>query len=179
MKTFLKWLQEDKTMGNYVCIDATDQSNMFKTLGLKQPTTGVAPPNKDYHCTLMYSKDSNVLPHKILSDLENIFPNAIIADVIGFDCFDSLPEAGVRDEAKSCIVMKLNSPVLVNIHNWLKTQRMSHSYDEFRPHVTLRYNMSVEEAHKYKSKLDVALQKSPRSVILSGYKSDKIDTNYV
>jgi 2'-5' RNA ligase len=177
MKTFKDYLIETTGKGNYVCIDSEDLGAFFARIGMQEPVSGKAPPNGDYHCTLMYSTDSSVNPDKAMANITSMFPREIKAEVVHFECFDSLPEEGVRDEAKSCIVMELQNPLLNRMHEYLKSMGMQHSFPEYRPHVTLRYNMSVEEAHYYKDKLNSA--NISLSINLANFKSETINKDYV
>jgi len=176
MKTFKDYLIESAG-GNYVCIDAPDLSDFWYRFGLQEPISGEAPPNKDYHCTLIFSKGTDINPKRVKSYIDTYFPKTVSAEVHGFECFDSIPKDGERDIAKSCIVMELDSTVLREMHKELKDLGLSHSYPEFRAHVTIRYNMSVEEAHFYKDKLN-SMHISMK-IPLSNFKSESINTNYV
>lgn len=178
MKTFKEYLVESNT-GNYVCIDCEDLSNFWRNVGLSEPTTGNSPPEGDYHCTLIYSKDVSKDPKKVLKALKSWenFQNEEKCVVKSYDCFDSTPKDGTRDAAKSCLVMKLDSAYLNACNEFLKSIGLTHSYAEYSPHVTLRYNMSVQEAHHLKEKLNMRGDKV--SLSLAGYKSQPINTNYV
>jgi 2'-5' RNA ligase len=177
MKTFKQYLLES-CEGNYVCIDSPSLDILFHEFGLQEPTTGQAPPDGDYHCTLMYSKESSVDCAKILASLKANFRNDYTAQIESYACFDSTPKEGEeRDAAKSCIVAKLKSQDLHNIFKHLQAMGMTHSYPEFSPHVTLRYNMEVDEAHHYRDLLN-AKSKS-MTVKLANYKSQPINKDYV
>jgi len=177
--TFKQWLIEHVNAGNYIGIKADDCSKFLLNIGLNNPITGTEPPNNDYHVTLMYSKDTDVYPNTIEVGLKRLFPNSIIANIIGADCFDSLPKNGERDEAKSCLVLKLEAPELNKIHNHLKILGLQHSYPEFHAHITLYYNMSVEEAHFLAWKINDILSKLPQRVILSNIYSETVNKDYV
>lgn len=176
-KTFKEFLMENAN-GNYVCIDVEDDlSSYFNSVGLQEPITGTAPPQRDYHCTLIYSKTTYTDPNKIMKAISEKFDPICHARIEGFDCFDSLPENGVRDSAKSCIVMKLDCPVLHEIYRFLQSLGLQHSYPQYSPHVTLRYNMSVEEAHYYKDLLNTVFLE--QVLTLKNFKSQTINKNYV
>lgn len=173
---FKQWLDESEMTGNYVCIHAiNDYDGFFDEVGIPDPKTGSSPPKGDYHCTLMYSENSNVDPTRIMNALAVDFNKDLSADIIGFDCFDA------EDASKSCIVIKLKHDLLDHIHDWLKSFGLQHSYPEFSPHITLKYNMDVEEAHYYKDLLNTSLETGNVPipfVDLGGYKSAKINKNY-
>ena len=174
MITFKQYLNEmADPQGNYVAIQAESQKNFFNKM--EKPQTGTPPPDNDYHCTLMYSKTTFMDPALVLKELTK-FDGELVAAVTGVDCFDSPPKEGSRDPAKSCIVLKLDCPQLVHAHNHLKAIGLQHSYPEFSPHVTLLYNVAVDEAHYFKDKLN---KMRLGYIILSNFTSATINTNYV
>lgn len=173
MISFKTYLTE-ACSGNYVCIEAQDLSSFFEDNGLSTPTTGTPPP--DYHCTLIYSTTSHVEPERVMSALRSSgFDRPYVGKISGFECFDSVPKDGSRDASKSCIVAKLDCMALYQINDMLKGMGMRHSYAEFSPHITLRYDMSVEEAHKYRE----LLAGKTGDVMLNKFRSETINTNYV
>jgi hypothetical protein len=176
-KTFKQFLTENSDTGNYVSVESEDLSMVFHNYGFDDPITGQTPPEGDYHCTLMYSESTRMNPESILPALVRSFPIGILARVQCFECFDSLPEEGKRDESKSCIVMKLKSHELTIVHSYLQNIGLRHSYPSFQPHVTLRYNMSVEEAHYYRDKFNAGMKS--QTIKLSNFKSARINKNYV
>ena len=172
-------LEKAEPAGNYVCIKAEDQERIFERMHIAPPKTGVAPPNGDYHCTLIYSKETDVNPKRILESIHStgLNYNNINAEVDCFECFDSLPEEGSRDAAKSCLVMKLKSNELLKLNDHLRQLGLNHSYAEYSPHITLYYNMSVDEAHYFKDMMNVHPEKFVLN--LSGIKSETINKDYV
>ena len=173
MHSFKSYLLEGCS-GNYVCIESENLSSFFDLVGVPAPTTGDLPP--DYHCTLMYSKRSNIEPQRVLSVLKSSgFDKPYEVEIDAYDSFDSLPKGGLRDEAKACLVAKINCEGLHQLHDFLKGMGMIHSYSEFSPHITLRYNMDVEEANKYKELLAGKTLK----VLLMKFRSEPINEGYV
>lgn len=171
MINFKQFLVESTPTGNYVCINAENQSDIWKNNGLTPPESGVAPPDGDYHCTLIYSENSSVNYLRIKDDIQTAFPNSMVGIVTEYACFDS------QEKDKSCIVAKIENPLLQKIHDYLRSFGLQHSYDQFEPHVTIRYNMTIPEAHKYRDLLNSPV--SPRAILLKNYKSAPIDKNYV
>lgn len=177
MKTFKEFLVENAN-GNYVCIDVQHSlKSFFAHVGLQEPVTGQSPPDGDYHCTLIYSPTTYSDPDKVMQNLKRNFADNYVAKIHSFECFDSTPKDGERDSEKSCIVMKLHCPELMFIHRFLQSLGLQHTYNEFQPHVTLKYNMSVEEAHFYKDKLNAL--NLDMLIDLQGFKSQAINKNYV
>lgn len=173
MQSFKTYLKEGCS-GNYVCLESEDLSSFFDLVGVPAPKTGDLPP--DYHCTLMYSKRSNIEPQRVLSLLKSSgFDKPYEVEIGAYDAFDSLPKGGLRDEAKACLVAKITCGCLHQLHDFLKGMGMIHSYSEFSPHLTLRYNMDIEEAHKYKELLAGKTLK----VMLFNFRSETINESYV
>lgn len=176
MKTFRQFLESASTAGNYVSIKASDPGDVWKEMGIQPPKSGETPPNGDYHVTLMYSEKSNENIDRITGVLKNSgvdreyeFP------VDSAECFDA------DDASKSCIVLKLDAPILHHIHEHLKGFGLTHSYPTFEPHLTLRYNMDIEEAHKYKDLINTSLETGnwKKLIELNGMKSETLNKNYV
>jgi 2'-5' RNA ligase len=189
VKSFRTYMVEEvKPRGNYVALDCNltieDVNEIYRRADLNPPASGVEVPNGDYHCTLIYSKETNLDPDSVR---ENILSSGlkiyIIAGVTSFECFDSIPEAGMDVPEKSCIVAKLQNINLHKIHDHLRGLGLRHSYAEYSPHVTLRYNMDVAEAHMYRdllNSLTVSQDFGFHFVVeLSNLRSEGINEDYV
>ena len=166
----------NSTAGNYVSIDAKDPNGFMLPARLR-PKTGTEVKLADRHVTLVYSEKSNLDPVKLLKVIEDKFPKKIQAEIIGFDCFDALPKNGTRDVKKSTLVMKLKSPVLDKIHERLVELGCQHSYDKFSAHVSLYYDVEINECHQLKKTLERKTH-LPMQIELSGYKSEPIDDDW-
>ena len=182
LKSFKEFFIQESTKepdGNYVAIKCEDVSKFLDLFRIKTKT-GEAPPNGDYHCTLIYSKETEMNPKSVL-DLTNLGSNNTwLAKIDKAECFDSIPKDGSRDSEKSCIVLKLKSQQAEDAHNRLKFIGLKHSYPEYAAHVTLLYNMSVFEAHYVRDLINNELTKmKPISVVLSGVYSQPINKDYV
>jgi 2'-5' RNA ligase len=142
MKTFLEYLSEatDTKSGNYVSIHV-DQAPKIKV-----PETGKI--SKDYHVTLMYSKKSKRDVDKIKENIEKKFGDVATGTVEKAECFDS------DENGTSCIVLTLDAPLLLTIHKYLATEGLKHSYDDYRPHLTLFYDVESKEAHQICQKIN-------------------------
>jgi hypothetical protein len=179
MISFKDYLRESTNAGNYVSIKCSDLGRFFDALYVTPPKSGESPPAGDYHCTLMYSKGSSVPPNRIQKFLDANFSAPITCNIVGIDCFDSIPKDGSRDAAKSCLVLKLDNPTLGIIHNSLVPFGLKHSYAEYNPHVTLRYNMSVTEAHVYRDMLNEFPELRELTLTLRTIKSETVNEDYV
>jgi len=173
MITFKQYLVEDaKTPGNYISIKSDDLGDFFSDNDIEEPVSGESPPKGDYHCTLMYSKGSAVDTKSILKAINEAgFQKDYKCTVTAADCFDA------DDGGKSCVVLKLDIPEFHKLHKFLKTLGLDHSYPKFAPHVSLRYNMDVEEAHKVRDAINASSAKP--TIKLSDIHSETINTNYV
>ena len=173
MITFKQYLNEmNDPNGNYVSIESESLKSFFNKM--ERPMTGTPPPKDDYHCTLMFSKNTSIDTDLVLEELKK-FSDKHVAIITKVDCFDSTPKDGERDSAKSCVVLKLDCPALTDIFNHLQSIGLRHSYPEFLPHVTLLYNVDIEEAHYFRDKLNkmnlgwINLSKFTSTVINNSY----------
>ena len=176
MKMFKQFLESTSTAGNYVSIKASDPGDVWKEMGIQPPKSGETPPNGDYHVTLIYSEKSNENIDRITSVLDQSgFNYPYIYKVESAECFDA------DDASKSCIVLKLDAPAFHKVHDLLKSFGLTHSYPTFEPHLTLRYNMDIEEAHKYKDLINTSLETGnwKKLIKLNGMKSETLNKNYV
>lgn len=172
MKSFKDYLVEsqDTGKGNYVSIGCEIPEIINDDLDFD---TGK--PNKEPHITLIYSKNSNVDPKKIQEYLENTYKKGSTAcKVIEAAKFDSLPKDGERDENLACVVLKLKSTKLEQIHSDLKDFGLKHSYPDFSAHLTLYYNVDRAEASKWVDKINNEKILKDMLIPVSGFKSNTI-----
>lgn len=176
--TFIQWLNEQKTDGNYVALKCSDLSGIWKRLGLPRPETGEPPPNTDYHCTLIFSPTSVINPKTVQKELESEFGKIELdVNIIGAAVFHSTAKNGERDENKACVVLKLAQENLEPIHEFLQTLGLTHTYEDYSPHVSLVYNMDADEAEKYKRWINAKVK--GLQVRLDQVYSEKINKDYV
>lgn len=169
MITFKDYITEiSKPAGNYVSLNV-DGSVYLVSNDLVSTGTKVTPDKQ--HVTLMYSEWSSLDHGEVLQIIESEFPVAIVAQGVEFECFDS------DKENTSCIVLKLKSDILNAIHTRLIALGCNHSYSEFKPHITLWYDVDKEEA-RLACRLLNKIEKLPIDVRLAGYKSEPIDDNW-
>lgn len=150
MITFKQYLQEAYApKGNYVSIKATDHNifNIKRYPGAVAPKSGIEVPIEDRHVTLIYSEESNIDCHSLVDSVMSKFPDVILADVVGFEAFDDVPKEGERDSTKATVVAVLKSPVLDMVHEHLKAYGCYHSYQQYSPHISLYYEVDLQEAH--------------------------------
>jgi 2'-5' RNA ligase len=180
MKTFKEYLVEmSNPNGNYVCADILSMKGFLfamEQLGIDL-SIGDPPPGNDYHITLMYSKTTSVSTDRILSGLSSNFPTPFRVKFAAAECFDSTPKEGERDEDKSCVVLKINSTALEKAHDYLKSFNLVHSYPEFKPHITILYNIKKEDAYRIRDQINALI--ANMEFTITGYKSQEINKNYV
>ena len=145
MKTFKQFISESKKQGNYVSINVKT-SIEIKSLGSIFGESSVCNPG-DQHVTLIYSEGTNVDKGVITKLLRN-YEGDLDVTTNGAAAFDSLPKDGERDEKLCTIVVKLKSGILDEIHEKLKKIGLNHSYPEFSPHVSLLYNIPIDQKQK-------------------------------
>lgn len=168
-------IQESTNPGNYVALDAPDLDYVWSMFGIKPPKTGSSPPRGDYHCTVIYSKESCLCPKNSLDTLNAVCINyPIMAGVTHFSVFD--------DGDKAALVANLNSMAIHKLHDVCRGLGMHHSYAEYNPHITLRYGMKPEEARAYAEYLNsqpVPSSGTHFSVALQNIRSETVNEDYV
>lgn len=181
MITFKQYLQEAYApKGNYVSIKATDHNifNINKYPGAMVPKSGTEVPNEDRHVTIIYSEESNIDCHSLVDSVMSKFPDVVLADVIGFEAFDSVPKEGERDPSKATVVALLKSPVLDMVHEHLKAYGCYHSYQQYSPHISLYYEVDIDEAHLVVDVLNDIVP-LPYKVRLQEYVSEVLKKDWV
>lgn len=166
MKTFLEFLKEetDTKKGNYVSLFVVDMPEISIS-----PKTGKK--SKEYHVTAMYSKDSKRNPKTILKNLENKFGTKFSGKITHASCFDS------DEDGTSCIVFEIDCPKILEIHKYLKLEGLNHSYDDFKPHLTLFYDVESKEAHNLVKQINDS-DLIGKTVKMDGFDSTTIKQNW-
>lgn len=151
-KTLNEFLIEAK-VGNYAKVDAIIPDDVHETIA---SIDGDHIDPEDLHATLIYSVGTLHDNSAIQNFLDRNTKSHFSGTVTHVTKFDALPKDGKRDEGKCTLVMEIDSPELVELHKKLKTLGLTHTYDEFRPHVSLIYGADREEVEP---KLDELNQK--------------------
>jgi len=145
MKTLSQFLIESK-VGDYVSIDADVPGEIHQAV--KQLKFSVDPiPKEESHATLIYSVGT-MADHDLIQKRLNKHALPIMGTVAGLTKFDALPKDGQHAADKCTIVMEIESPELHAIHKELKTLGLGHSYPDYRPHVSLVYDVPKDEAEQ-------------------------------
>lgn len=138
MKSFSAWVAENNP-GNYVSVDVDGMPlHLVSTLPGKV--------NTKPHITLMYSPESAVpLDHiQYLLNRRSMLGSSVM--VTDADIFDSLPDPeNGRPEHLGCIVLKVNSPQINDLHFALQRLGCKHTYTPFSAHATLIYNCPIDQ----------------------------------
>lgn len=122
----LQSLLERKTpSGVFACVRPTDQtckeiSKFFEDAGIPDL---IAP--SEYHVTVMYAPEQDLADFDIKEDVGSQTAKFAAYDLFGED--------------KDCLVMKLDSKGLHEIHDTLAAMGMKYTYPEYSPHLTLSY----------------------------------------
>jgi 2'-5' RNA ligase len=137
------FLSEAKT-GDYASVKAEIAQKILDAV--EEAKFSVDPIAKDkLHCTLCYSIGTAADHKKIQAYLDSL-TMPISGSVTHLTKFDALPKDGERAKDECTIVMEVDCKELDKIHSTLKKMGMKHSYDEFRPHVSLVYDVPIKEA---------------------------------
>lgn len=177
MKTFKEYINETSCRGNYVAINAPDLDYVWRMFGVRPPKTGSSPPRGDYHCTLVYSKESNLDPTDSLEKINSVGVTYPI--LAGITHFSVLTDS---DTGKACLVANLNASAIHKLHDVCRGLGMGHSYTEYSPHITLRYGMDPDEAEAYVEELNMRpVQDSGAhfDVRLEKIRSERVNNNYI
>ena len=165
MLTFKQYILES-TGGNYVSLEVDDPEIELKL------DSGTIVPSGKHHITLIYSEGTNVPEEKIKNAIEWMTGSRTVKSksVVVFDSQDN-PSSG-------CIVLKIDSDHLQNIHEELKRIGLRHSYSDYQPHVTLAYDVDIEEARTTADHLNKKLQETPCLITMRGLTINKINDNW-
>ena len=172
MISFKEYLLESVS-GNYVSVDVKTPI-IIKGISEKFPDAKVCGADKQ-HVTLIYSTGTDI-PNKgiekFLSGFDTI--NANVSDVVAFD---SPTKDNENDSEKCAIVIKLNSSMLSDINKKLSSMGMKHSYPEFSPHVSILYDVPLNQKQDAINFVKDNI-KSMKTMTLSNFKSEPLNTDW-
>lgn len=133
-KEYLLTEASDTKTGNYVSV-----KQKFPDF-VKDMDVSTGKIQNDPHITLVYSKEQTVQPHKLLEVLKREFKDYGVARITSAAVFG-------EEDGVGCIVLKLNAPLLAKINTALvQFADIKHSYQKYEPHLTLFYDVNLEEA---------------------------------
>lgn len=171
MLSFKQYLLES-VKGNYVSIGVKSPieiPSLEKIFGGSKICAG-----NDQHVTLMYSKETDLDNREILASLQK-YDELITAKIDGVAAFDAVPKEGERDEKLCTIVVKLKSPTLDKIFKELQDIGLKHSYPDFAPHISLIYDLPIEDKERAMS---IVKKELGAAVLLKDIKAAPIKENW-
>lgn len=163
LKSFKDFLIEAKT-GNYVAVSAMLPVNLKKELddlNLSVPRI----PDEDLHATLVYSLGTMIEEDKI-NRLLHHQPEQFHGKISHVSKFDSQKKPGL-----CTIVLEISSPELFRLHHMLTAIGLTHTY-EYKPHVSLYYDIPTEEADRVLEKINAI--SNNRAVVFAGYRVEPL-----
>lgn len=171
MISFIDYICEQSGVfpGNYVSADC-DHPKLPEHL---LPKTGKKTDDSSAHITLMYSKNT-AIDKRVIDNVLSLAPHVFSLRVDSAACFDSQDS-----EDECCIVLKVHSPVAVQLHDTMKSLGMVHSYDEFSPHVTIAYGVKRDEGYALQQQITDWIISNPMSLQTKLVKHAPIDTEWV
>lgn len=171
MKSFSAWVAENNP-GNYVSVDVDG-------LPLHLVSTLPGKANTKPHITLMYSPESAVPLDHIQYLLNRRNMNGASVIVTGVDIFDSLPdpENGLPEHV-GCIVLKVNSPQINDLHFALQRLGCKHTYTPFSAHATLIYNCPIEQCRIAVKEIERTINEDGITLMCRGFNNGHIVKNW-
>lgn len=171
----------DAPAGTYVGAKVEPFSDEHRSLfqavkGLKGAKVGA----DKLHTTVIFSKGTYVDPTLIEPALK-LYKTPLKAKIVGAAAFDALPAAdGSRDELVSTLVVKLESPELLQLHAACKELGCTHTFPELSPHVSLFYGVPAAECKAAVEALNAAIAALPEPlyVTLSSLYSEPIKQDW-
>lgn len=181
MLTFKEYLKESditEKPGNYVSIkcECPALPDIFLQSSGEITKSGKCVPEGEHHITLMYSEFSDVdqaLISKVLSSAADDF----YVKITGAECFDAKLD-GVLQEDKKTLVLTVQSSILDTLHETLVSLGMTHSYPVFSPHITIAYDVDIDECMIIKNKIEQYLYDNQLTVRANGFESKPIEKNW-
>lgn len=140
--------QADSPAGTYVGANVSPFTAKHRELfSVIKGLTGSKIGADKLHITIIFSKGTVVEP-KLIEPMLAVYKLPLKARIIGAAAFDALPSAdGSRSDEVSTLVIKLDSPELMELHAACKSLGCTHTYPELSPHVSLFYGVPKADCH--------------------------------
>ena len=141
-------LQADTPAGTYVGANinpfTAEHRELFSVI---KGLTGSKIGKDKLHMTVIFSKDA-VVDALLIRPMLEMYKLPLKARIIGAGAFDALPSAdGTRDTEVSTLVIKLESPEMMQLHAACKALGCTHTFPELSPHVSLFYGVPKADCH--------------------------------
>lgn len=130
MKGLKEFMNENDLNNGYVALKVAEKSKVKINRILGE--IGIKNPIEDMHMTLMFDESKP----NIKIDLYDVNYLAKVTDIALL---------GEEDSPWYAVVMKVKSDAIMKRFNTLMGLGYKHSYDEFIPHISLKYGPSTEE----------------------------------
>lgn len=145
LKMKMNELMENKKQpdGTYAAVKFDDETNKMLVEFCNQNNIPNQLNDNDFHCTVTYSR-------KYLPDYEPLttIDPAWNATPDHFEVWESGPNA-YKDDTTHCLVLKLQSPELHERFKYaMDDLGATYDYDEYKPHVTLSYDVGEDFDHE-------------------------------
>ena len=174
-------LQADAPAGTYVGADVNPftakHRELFKVI---KGLTGSKVGENKLHITIIFSKGV-VVEASLIQPMLDVYKLPLKARIIGAAAFDALPSAdGSRDVEVSTLVIKLESPELMQLHAACKDLGCTHTYPQLSPHVSLFYAVPKADCHAAVAALSeqIAALTEPQYVELSKLYTEPIKQDW-
>lgn len=154
----LNEIKEERRKGTYAAVHFDDNTKQAIKKYIEENNIPNAVPVNKLHTTLLYSR-------KFLPDYVAAGKVHLVGQPTNFENWPT------QDKQSNCLVLKYDCPDLVKRHKFLmKEHGATFDYDEFKPHVTLSYDigdMDIKDLPKFEDDI----------VIVEEYSED-LDLNW-
>ena len=169
MKKYSELMEELSPKGNYVSVGVTElPTNMVSYLPGK-----ITP---EPHITIMYSPSTDVDHDKIQYVLNRRKMNGSRIMVTGVEVFDTTKEDST--EPMGCIVLRVNSPELNDLHNHLTRLGCVYTHEQYKPHATLIYNCPLEQCKIAVKEIEHAISHDGVFLTCTNFTNEQINKDW-
>jgi len=128
-------IKKEQKAGTYAAVSFWRETQNAIRKYTKANNIPNAVPRKKLHTTLLYSRKylPDYKPHGLMKMAMTGFPT-------GFEKWPTQPDKD--GDVSMCLVLRYDCPALIERHEYLmKTHDAEFDFDEFKPHVTLSYDV--------------------------------------
>lgn len=163
--------QADTVIGTYVGAGVSPftaaHRELFQVIkGLSGLKIGAA----KLHSTIIFSRGA-VVEAELIQPILDTYKLPLKARISGAAAFDALPGTNLeRDAEVATLVIKLDSPELMQLHAACRDLGCTHTFPELSPHVSLFYGVPKQECHEAADRLTAYIEKLPEPLYVELYK---------